>query len=94
MRSWVFFAVGRCYRPLAEFGHPIVAKVDWELLGMSDNYKEEGDPDDSRCNSGGLFLNTAHFDDGVTLSLGSGKVMSELLLGLSPSVDLSGLGLS
>ncbi|KAI4959202.1 hypothetical protein J4E86_002924 [Alternaria arbusti] len=81
------FAVGRCYRPLATFGHPIVTRVDWELLGMDDNHKEVGNLDDSRYNSGGLFLNTAHFDDGVTLSLGSGKVMSELLLdALSPTI--------
>jgi len=56
--------------------------------------KQDGDDQDDRFGPGGLFLNTAHFDDGVTLSLGSGKVMSELLLGLPPSVDISGLGLS
>ena len=54
---------------------------------------EDGVPD-GRYSPGGLFLNTAHFDDGVTLSLGSGKIMSELLMGLPPSVDVSGLGLS
>jgi len=95
------FAVGRCYRPLAEFGHPIVTKVNWELLGMDNesqdrplSSEQEDGLQDNRFGLGGLFLNTAHFDDGVTLSLGSGKVMSELLLGLSPSVDISGLGLS
>ncbi|KAI4693542.1 uncharacterized protein J4E88_001915 [Alternaria novae-zelandiae] len=94
------FAVGRCYRPLAEFGHPIVMKMEWELLGMDDtsqdrplSAEQEDDLQDSRYGPGGLFLNTAHFDDGVTLSLGSGRVMSELLLGLPPSVDVSGLGL-
>ncbi|KAI4656021.1 hypothetical protein J4E93_000737 [Alternaria ventricosa] len=95
------FAVGRCYRPLAEFGHPIVTKVDWDLLGMDNDFREaplrseqEDDLQHGRYGPGGLFFNTAHFDDGVTLSLGSGKVMSELLLGLPPSVDVSGLGLS
>jgi len=95
------FAEGRCYRPLAMFRHPIVTKVDWELLSMDDSSQdtprlstqEDGDQDD-RYGPGGLFLNTAHVDDGVTLSLGSGKVMSELLLGLPLSVDISGLGLS
>ena len=95
------FAVGRCYRPLAKFRHPIVTKVDWELLGMDDesqdrplSSEQEDDLQDGRYGPGGLFLNTAHVDDGVTLSLGSGKVMSELLLGLPLSVDISGLGLS
>ncbi|KAI4698248.1 uncharacterized protein J4E84_001384 [Alternaria hordeiaustralica] len=94
------FAVGRCYRPLSTIGHPIVMKVDWELLGMEDESwdrplpsKQGRDDQDGRYGPGGLFLNTAHFDDGVTLSLGSGKVMSELLMGLPPSVDTSGLGL-
>ena len=95
------FAEGRCYRPLAMFRHPIVTKVDWELLGMDDSSQDtprlstqkDGDQGD-RYGPGGLFLNTAHVDDGVTISLGSGKVMSELLLGLPLSVDISGLGLS
>ncbi|KAI4619859.1 uncharacterized protein J4E92_004587 [Alternaria infectoria] len=95
------FAEGRCYRPLAMFRHPIVTKVDLELLGMDDSSQDmprlstqEDGVQDDRYSPGGLFLNTAHFDDGVTLSLGSGKIMSELLMGLPPSVDVSGLGLS
>ena len=99
------FDVGRCYRPLAMPNHPIITKVDWNLLAISkseargvffQNSPEFRSERLSRCCSltvGGLFLNTAHFSDGVTLSLGSGKVMSELLLGVKPSIDLSGLGL-
>jgi glycine/D-amino acid oxidase-like deaminating enzyme len=95
------FAVGRCYRPLATFDHPIITNVDWTLLGMHGNTQEmplssrqEGTPADCQYSPGGLFLNTAHYGDGVTLSLGSGRVMSELLLGLPPSIDISGLRLS
>ncbi|CAN9141734.1 unnamed protein product [Alternaria alternata] len=95
------FAVGRCYRPLATFKHPIITKVDWNLLGKEKSSQEElhsskqtEDLQDYHHSQGGLYLNTAHFGDGVTLSLGSGKVMSELLLGLPPSIDISGLGLS
>ncbi|KAI4668824.1 uncharacterized protein J4E78_002652 [Alternaria triticimaculans] len=95
------FEVGRCYRPLSTIGHAIIANVDWELLGLEDSSQDmprlstqDGDDQKDRFGPGGLFLNTAHFDDGVTLSLGSGKVTSELILGLPPSVDISGLGLS
>jgi glycine/D-amino acid oxidase-like deaminating enzyme len=95
------FAVGRCYRPLATFNHPIITKVDWDLLGMEESsqqlpvsHKQTDDCQDRQCGPGGLFLNTAHFSDGVTLSLGSGKIMSELLLGLPPSINISGLGLT
>lgn len=28
---------GRCYRPLAVPNHPIITKVDWSLLGVSDS---------------------------------------------------------
>lgn len=95
------FAVGRCYRPLATFKHPIITKVDWDVLGMVKSSQEVFLPStqqehdrNMQFGPGGLFLNTAHFSDGVTLSLGSGRVMSELLLGLPPSIDISGLGLS
>ena len=95
------FDVGRCYRPLARPNHPIITRLDWESLGVKgtlastwEGRRQRDDAEDSKVSSiGGFFVNTAHFGDGVTLSLGSGKVMSELLLGLSTSVNLSGLGL-
>ncbi|RYO48297.1 hypothetical protein AA0116_g12661 [Alternaria tenuissima] len=95
------FAVGRCYRPFANLRHPIITKVDWDLLGMEKGFRNV--PRSSNqiqvgldCNhsKGGLYLNTGHFGDGVALSMGSGKITSELLLGLVPSIDVSGLGLS
>jgi glycine/D-amino acid oxidase-like deaminating enzyme len=99
-----FFDDGRCYRPFATHNHPIIMKVDWDLLGIGNSQapnlqvqppKAQLERKESHYSLtiGGLFLNTAHFSDGVTLSLGSGKVMSELLLGLPPSIDISGLGL-
>ncbi|KAH8622751.1 hypothetical protein IG631_22500 [Alternaria alternata] len=95
------FAVGRCYRPFANLRHPIITKVDWDLLGVEKGFRNV--PRSSNqiqvgldCNhsKGGLYLNTGHFGDGVALSMGSGKITSELLLGLVPSIDVSGLGLS
>jgi glycine/D-amino acid oxidase-like deaminating enzyme len=87
------FDVGRCYRPLAQPDNPIIAKLPWELLGMESEHwtgdREEG----GGSSIGGLFVHTAHSGDGVTLSLGSGKVMNELLLGHKPSVEISGLSL-
>ncbi|KAL4860968.1 FAD dependent oxidoreductase [Aspergillus spectabilis] len=42
---------------------------------------------------GGLYINTAHNSDGVTLGPGSGKLMSELLLGRETSVPAGDFGL-
>lgn len=81
-----------------------ITNVDWGLLGIegSTNNPFESqlpiatsDKPSAGCASvvGGLFVNTGHHSDGLTLSLGSGKVMGELLLGQEPSVDISGLGL-
>lgn len=42
---------------------------------------------------GGVFLNVRHGRDGITLGPGSGLVMSELIRGLSPSANITGLGL-
>lgn len=95
---------GRCYRPLAIPNHPIITKVDWSLLGIHSStmittqLKHPGSPSERpalSCPStiGGIFVNTGHHSDGMTLSLGSGRVMSELLFGLPPSVNISGLGI-
>jgi len=85
---------GRCYRPLANPDHPIITKVDWNLLSK-DSSAASAEKLDLHPSTvvGGLFLNTAHFSDGLTLALGSGKVASELILGKKISVDISGLGL-
>ena len=98
------YDVGRCYRPLATPNHPIITKVNWDQLGLSKSrpplfyiqspqLRSEGPKPLKSSTVGGLFLNTAHFMDGVTLALGSGKVMSELLMGVPPSIDMSGLGI-
>ncbi|KAI9694918.1 MAG: hypothetical protein M1822_000535 [Bathelium mastoideum] len=102
--------VGRCYRPLAVPRKPIITKIDWKELGLSDPESclllnrciaelddKEGLTDivqrPLQRPLGGLYVNTGHSSDGITLAPGSGKVMSELILGLPASVDISGLGL-
>ncbi|OCK91102.1 FAD dependent oxidoreductase [Cenococcum geophilum 1.58] len=94
---------GRCYRPLAMPNKPIITKVEWDLLGdispqTSSIIRQYVAPHEGLdCQPSpvisGLYINTGHNSDGVTLAPGSGKVMSELLLGRTPSVDISRLGL-
>lgn len=74
---------GRAYMPCTAHGRPIMARVPWSLLFQGE---DEG-------NKGGIYLNFGHGLDGFTLGLGSGKVMSELILGEKTSVDLSPFGL-
>ncbi|OAX81829.1 hypothetical protein ACJ72_03832 [Emergomyces africanus] len=89
---------GRCYRPLAVPNIPTITKVDWEMLGDSKpTLKSEASFNSFRHHGspliGGLYINTGHNSDGITLGPGSGKVMSELLVGRTPSVSISNFGL-
>lgn len=74
-------------------------KVKWSLLGDLNNShiiagpcsKDPVEPKPTML--GGLYINTGHHSDGVTLSLGSGKVMSELLLRRMHSILVSDIDL-
>ncbi|OJD24453.1 hypothetical protein ACJ73_04189 [Blastomyces percursus] len=88
---------GRCYQPLAAPDIPTITKVNWEMLGDSKTKLESDAPLNGSKQQrspviGGLYLNTGHGSDGITLGPGSGKVMSELLLGRTPSVSISNIG--
>jgi glycine/D-amino acid oxidase-like deaminating enzyme len=88
---------GRAYRPEVTVGRPIIAKLPLRLL-FGENVAKVGDESDHSASAhidvhGGVFVNTGHNSDGVTLGPGSGKVMAELIRGVETSVDISGLGL-
>lgn len=88
---------GRAYRPEVAVGRPIIAKLPLKLL-FEENVAKVGDKSDHSASEhidvhGGVFVNTGHNSDGVTLGPGSGKVMAELIRGVETSVDISGLGL-
>ncbi|EFR05487.1 hypothetical protein MGYG_08502 [Nannizzia gypsea CBS 118893] len=69
-----------CFRPYIESGLPIVARLRDAITG------------DAGRVSGGLFMATGHGPWGISLSLGTGKVMAEMISGMKPSADVSGLG--
>lgn len=89
------FDIGRCYRPLAVPDRPIITRVKWSLLRTPKKPQNTAPPHSmaqlapKSAVLGGLYINTGHNSDGVTLGPGSGKVMSELLLGQNPSVPVS-----
>ncbi|EGD94271.1 FAD dependent oxidoreductase [Trichophyton tonsurans CBS 112818] len=71
-----------CFRPYIESGLPIVARLQDSMTGTADRV------------SGGLFMATGHGPWGISLSLGTGKVMAEMISGREPSADVSRLGLT
>jgi glycine/D-amino acid oxidase-like deaminating enzyme len=75
---------GLCFRPVAPGGKPILCRVKDDQLGK----KTSG-----IANAGGLFVAAGHGPWGISLSLGTGLVMSELILGEKTSAGISQLGM-
>jgi glycine/D-amino acid oxidase-like deaminating enzyme len=94
-RDVEYFDAGRCYRPTALANRPIITRIDTgSLIGKDPSVagNEENDTKDY-WSAGGLVICTAHGSDGITVGPGSGQVASELVLGKTPSVDISSLGI-
>ncbi len=62
-----------------------MAQVPWQLLFPGAVHQEATQRSDDL---GGVFLNFGHDLNGFTLGLGSGKVMTQLILSQETSVDL------
>lgn len=71
---------GLCFRPVTARGTPVLGRLEMGELGF-----EEGE--------GGVFLAAGHGPWGISLSLGTGLVMSEIMRGKETSADIGRLGL-
>lgn len=69
-----------CFRPVAPTGRPVIARM------------HEADLGDGAKVPGGVFVATGHGPWGISLSLGTGYVVSEMVLGRETSVDVKVLG--
>lgn len=76
---------GLCFRPVTKNGTPILARIPDSMLGRNITTRGGGD--------GGVFLAAGHGPWGISMSLGTGKVMAEMVQGLSLSADVEDLGL-
>jgi glycine/D-amino acid oxidase-like deaminating enzyme len=76
---------GLCFRPITSRGTPILARVDDAQLGDAISTRPGAE--------GGVFVATGHAFWGISLSLGTGKVMAEMMQGRKLSADISRLGL-
>lgn len=76
---------GFCHRPVTPGGVPILAAVPKAALGISAHNAGDGKDD--------VFICAGHGPWGISLSLGSGKVMAEMILGRTLSANVDQLGL-
>lgn len=73
---------GLCFRPVSPKGVPILSRVPDVQLG-----------DVKTAVGGGVFVAVGHGPWGISLSLGTGLVMSEMIRGVETTCDVRGLSL-
>ncbi|KAJ5652702.1 FAD dependent oxidoreductase [Penicillium longicatenatum] len=74
---------GLCFRPVGEDDIPTVGRIRDAYLGGGLRSSA----------TGGVYIATGHGPWGISLSLGTGKVVSEMIVGQRTSADVSGLQL-
>jgi glycine/D-amino acid oxidase-like deaminating enzyme len=79
---------GLCFRPVCDSGLPIVSRVKDEHLGLQSSHSAVG------REIGGVFVATGHGPWGISQSLGTGRVVADMVDGIEPEVDVSGLSFS
>ncbi|KAF7509642.1 hypothetical protein GJ744_007680 [Endocarpon pusillum] len=72
-----------CFRPVTDRGTPIITRVPDSGLGRGTQTPHDG----------GVFVAAGHGPWGISLSLGTGKVVAEMIRGENTSADISRLGL-
>ncbi|OMP83202.1 hypothetical protein BK809_0004583 [Diplodia seriata] len=78
---------GRAFRPSTKSGLPIIAAVPRTKL----THGWRSDASDDKLS--GIFVCSGHGPHGIVLGMGTGKIMSDLVLGQEPEVDISQFGL-
>ncbi|KAH0005157.1 FAD dependent oxidoreductase, partial [Aureobasidium melanogenum] len=71
---------GLCFRPVTPRGEPILCKVEEKKLGGTKSQE-------------GVFVAAGHGPWGISLSLGTGLVMSEMIRGVKTSCKVGRLGM-
>ncbi|KAJ6446942.1 pdz/dhr/glgf [Purpureocillium lavendulum] len=74
---------GLCFRPVTDRGAPYITRLRDEQLGVKTRVGQEG----------GVFVAAGHGPWGISLSLGTGKVMAEMMADRETSADISNLGI-
>lgn len=82
--SFQLVSKGRAFRPATKSGLPIISEVASSELSSS----ATTDGQDAKSSSG-VFVCWGHGSYGLTLSMGSGRLVSQLMHGEKPDIDLS-----
>lgn len=72
-----------CFRPISNTGVPIISKVPEKALGNGLEMQEGGQ----------VLISAGHGPWGISLSLGTGRVLAEMLTGQKLSADISAMRL-
>ena len=83
---------GRTYRPTINRELPILTSLSRGDLCGSRISKEQALYRQGDCAKSGVWVCTGHGKYGITLGPGSGKLMSQLILGETPDLDVAALG--
>lgn len=83
---------GRTYRPTIDRELPIVTPLSGDDLYGARNSKDQSRHIRQNCSKTGVWVCTGHGKYGITLGLGSGKLMSQMILGKKPDLSISALG--
>ncbi|KAI1379980.1 FAD dependent oxidoreductase [Hypoxylon crocopeplum] len=76
---------GLCFRPVTDRGTPFLSRIPDRCLGPAVSTRPAPE--------GGVYLAAGHGPWGISMSLGTGKVMAEMIQGRELSADVSGLAL-
>ncbi|KAI2634920.1 FAD dependent oxidoreductase [Hypomontagnella submonticulosa] len=76
---------GLCFRPVTDRGTPILSRIPDSCLGPSVSARPAPE--------GGVYLAAGHGPWGISMSLGTGKVMAEMIQGRELSANVSNLAL-
>ncbi|KAL7818223.1 FAD dependent oxidoreductase [Trichoderma gracile] len=81
---------GLCFRPITKRGTPYIARLPEDKLG--EDFTTAGGGGAEGGSGGGVFIAAGHGPWGISLSLGTGKVVAEMMSGKPLSADISSLG--
>ncbi|KAK4117531.1 FAD dependent oxidoreductase [Canariomyces notabilis] len=74
---------GLCFRPVTDWGKPIIARIPDEEIGAGIVTRAGA--------NGGVFVAAGHGPWGIAMSLGTGIVLAEMVQGRKTSANVSGL---